>query len=464
MKYILNSICFFILCLCSVSIFSQTESLKLARNGVNFNVFTVSAGRQASSEFILLPNEYKTPHNDIVGVFKNLYDSLDFDNSFFMTNASIVNPNCKPLGLIMHDYKTLQSLNLDDGNGNFFLKPNGLLLFKNDEIVVCQSSDLQKHTNIRMGIQSGPMLIADGIINDNFNPNSRNKNIRSGVGIYTDKTNQNHLVFAISENPVSFYEFSKLFEMEYGCKNALCLESAGSLMTIPYLNTTSDGRNDVICNYLYYKPFYGMSSGTGFAISNDGYIITNHHVIDGAKNIGIKGVNGDFDETMKAEVKIVDAKNDLAILKIIDQKYKGIDIPPYDISPTISDVGTSAYALGYPLRSTMGDEIKLTNGLISAKTGFQGDVSTYQISVPIQPGNSGGPLFNNDGSIIGITSSGHTGAQNANYAIKTNYLYLLLGLLDDPPNLPVGNIIKGKSLSEQVKVVKKFIYIIETNF
>ena len=167
---------------------------------------------------------------------------------------------------------------------------------------------------------------------------------------------------------------------------------------------------------------------------------------------------------MKAEVKIVDAKNDLAILKIIDQKYKGIDIPPYDISPTISDVGTSAYALGYPLRSTMGDEVKLTNGLISAKTGFQGDVSTYQISVPIQPGNSGGPLFNNDGSIIGITSSGHTGAQNANYAIKTNYLYLLLGLLDDPPNLPVGNIIKGKSLSEQVKVVKKFIYIIETNF
>ena len=102
--------------------------------------------------------------------------------------------------------------------------------------------------------------------------------------------------------------------------------------------------------------------------------------------------------------------------------------PSFNISPSVSDVGTSAYALGYPLRSTMGDEIKLTDGIISAKTGFQGDISTYQISVPIQPGNSGGPLFNKDGTIIGITSSGHTGAQNANYAIKTNYLYILLGL------------------------------------
>ena len=448
----------------SLSSFAQTDSKKITNDGNNYNVFTVSAGRQSASDFILLPNQYKTPHNRIVDVFKDIYDSLDFDNSFFMTNASIVDPNCKPLGLVIYDYQTLQSLNMGDGSGNFYLKPNGLLLFKNNEVVVCQSSDFQKHTNVRMGIQSGPMLIADGVINNHFNPNSRNRNIRSGVGIYTDETNQNHLVFAISENPVSFFEFSKFFETEFGCLNALCLESAGSLMTIPYLTSSFDNRNDIICNYLYYKPFYGMSSGTGFAISNDGYVVTNHHVIDGAKNVGIKGVNGDFSEALEAKVIKVDAKNDLAILKITDKRFNGTDIPPFNISPSVSDVGTSAYALGYPLRSTMGDEIKLTDGIISAKTGFQGDISTYQISVPIQPGNSGGPLFNKDGTIIGITSSGHTGAQNANYAIKTNYLYILLGLLDDPPTLPIGNIVKGKSLADQVKIVKKFIYIIETNF
>lgn len=446
------------------SSYSQSTSKTVSHLENEYSTFTVSAGRKSSSDFSLLPNKSRAPHSKIVDVFKDIYDSLDFDNSFFMTNASIVNPNCSPVGLLIYDYTTLQSLNTDNGNGNFYLKPNGLLLFKQNEIVVCQTDDFQKHSNIRIGVQSGPMLITDGVINSHFNPSSRNKNIRSGVGIFTDKTNQNRIVFAISENPVSFYDFSKFFEEEYGCKNALCLESAGSLMTIPYLQTSSDSRNDVICYYIYCKPFYGMSSGTGFAISDDGYVVTNHHVIDGAKSVSIKGVNGDFSESYKAKIKLVDAKNDLAILKIDDPKFSSIKTPPYIISHGISDVGTSAFALGYPLRSTMGDEIKLTNGIISAKTGFQGDISTYQISVPIQPGNSGGPLFNDKGTIIGITSSGHTQAQNANYAIKTNYLHNLLDLIDEPPKLPITNLISSKSLTEQVKEVKKFIYIIETSF
>tara|TARA_B110001452_G_scaffold99020_1_gene82021 strand:- start:3058 stop:4449 length:1392 start_codon:yes stop_codon:yes gene_type:complete len=443
--------------------YSQSESKTVKHNGNDFNVFTISAGG-VSSEFALLQNTNQIPHNQIIDNFKELYDSLDFDNAFFMTNASIVDPNCMPVGLLIYNYNTIQSINNNNGSGNFFLKPNGLLLFKHKEIVVCQSSDFQKHSNIKNGVQSGPMLITEGSINENFNPNSKNLNIRSGVGIYTDKTNQNHAVFAISENQVSFYEFSKFFEEEFNCKNALCLESAGSLMTIPYLQSSSDGRNDVVCNYIYFKPMYGEASGTGFAISEDGYIVTNHHVVDGAKTINIKGINGDFDESLKAKIKLVDSKNDLAILKIDDPKFSNIPIPPYTISQNISDVGTSAFAMGYPLRSTMGDEIKLTNGIISAKTGFQGDISTYQISVPIQPGNSGGPLFNEKGTIIGITSSGHTGAQNANYAIKTNYLFNLLGLLDKQPELPTTNTVSNKSLPEQVKDLKKFIYIIETSF
>lgn len=66
----------------------------------------------------------------------------------------------------------------------------------------------------------------------------------------------------------------------------------------------------------------------------------------------------------------------------------------------------------------MGDEIKLTTGVISSKTGFQGDVSLYQISAPIQPGNSGGPLFDNKGNLIGIVNAKHKGAENVGYAIK----------------------------------------------
>lgn len=63
-----------------------------------------------------------------------------------------------------------------------------------------------------------------------------------------------------------------------------------------------------------------------------------------------------------------------------------------------------------------GVDVKLTNGIVSARTGFHGDVSQYQISAPVQPGNSGGPLFDSKGNIIGVVSAKHAGAENAGYA------------------------------------------------
>ena len=66
----------------------------------------------------------------------------------------------------------------------------------------------------------------------------------------------------------------------------------------------------------------------------------------------------------------------------------------------------------------MGDEVKLTNGIISSKTGFQGDVTTYQISVPLQAGNSGGPLFDSKGNVIGIVNAKHLGTENVSYVVK----------------------------------------------
>ena len=66
---------------------------------------------------------------------------------------------------------------------------------------------------------------------------------------------------------------------------------------------------------------------------------------------------------------------------------------PYTFSKTLIETGEMVFALGYPLRATMGDEIKLTNGIISSRTGFMGNISNYQISIPVQPGNSGGPMF-----------------------------------------------------------------------
>lgn len=205
-----------------------------------------------------------------------------------------------------------------------------------------------------------------------------------------------------------------------------------------------------------------VGSGTGFAISSNGIIVTNYHVIENAKTIKVRGVNSDFNKTYKAKVLVSDKNNDLALIQIDDYGFTSLGTIPYTLKTKLANVGESIFALGYPLRAAMGDEIKLTNGIISSKTGFQGDITSYQVSAPVQPGNSGGPLFDNNGNIIGIINAKLTIAENASYAIKTSYLMNLIDLLDSPPKLTTANTLTGKSLATQVQIVNKFVYIIET--
>ena len=200
-------------------------------------------------------------------------------------------------------------------------------------------------------------------------------------------------------------------------------------------------------------------SGSGFALK-DGYIVTNYHVIDGAKSIQIQGVKGDFTIKYNAEVIATDKFNDLALLKVSDSKFAGFGTIPYNVKTSVSDVGEDIFVLGYPLTSTMGDEIKLTTGVISSKTGFQGDVSLYQISAPIQPGNSGGPLFDNKGNLVGIVNAKHTGAENVGYAIKTSYLRNLIESSISTNILPTNPQTATLSLPEKVKKLKNFVFMI----
>jgi S1-C subfamily serine protease len=205
-----------------------------------------------------------------------------------------------------------------------------------------------------------------------------------------------------------------------------------------------------------------LSSGTGFGISSNGIIVTNYHVIDGAKSIKVRGVNSDFNKTYNAKVLVSDKNNDLALIQIDDYGFTSLGTVPYTIKTGLVGVGENIFVLGYPLRATMGDEIKLTNGIVSSRTGFQGDITSYQISAPVQPGNSGGPLFDSQGNLIGIINAKHGGAENASYAVKTSYLTNLIDLLPSPPKLQTVNSLTGKTLTQQVELVKKFVYIIET--
>lgn len=200
-------------------------------------------------------------------------------------------------------------------------------------------------------------------------------------------------------------------------------------------------------------------SGTGFAL-NDGYIATNYHVVENAKSITVQCVNGISSEKYSASVIATDKVNDLAIIQIKDSRFTNFGIIPYRVKTSTSDIGENVFVLGYPLITTMGKDIKLTTGIISSKTGFMGDVALYQISAPIQPGNSGGPLFDNQGNLIGIVNAKHKGAENVGYAIKASYLNNLIESVANTSVLPSKNTISALDLTQKVKSLEKFVFMI----
>lgn len=209
------------------------------------------------------------------------------------------------------------------------------------------------------------------------------------------------------------------------------------------------------------------TSGSGFFISKDGYIATNAHVIDGAKNISVSISNEIGTYKYSAKTILSDSKNDVALLKIDDEKFKGLSSIPYTIMEK-ADVGEKVFTIGYPLNDIMGNNYKVTDGIISAKSGIEDDVRFYQITVPLQPGNSGGPLFNDKGSIIGLTTARlnskavGTQIENVNYAIKSSYLLTLYNMLPNSNSLATSSSLVGKELKDQIKVLKNYVCLVET--
>lgn len=202
-------------------------------------------------------------------------------------------------------------------------------------------------------------------------------------------------------------------------------------------------------------------TGSGFAISNR-YIATNFHVVDGAKRLKISGVNGDFNLSYTVSVVATDVNNDLAILKVSDEHFKGFNGIPYTIYPTNVDVGTDVFVLGYPATIIMGQEVKITTGIINSRSGFQGDVSTYQMSATIQGGNSGGPVFDNDGNVVAVAVGGINrevlqNIENVNYSVKSPYLINLIESCPEHIIVPSSSKLKGLSLPARVKQISPFV-------
>ena len=203
-------------------------------------------------------------------------------------------------------------------------------------------------------------------------------------------------------------------------------------------------------------------SGTGFAISSEGYIVTNYHVIDSAKQIIVQLSKIGIQKQFNAEIILTDKDNDLAIIQIKDSNFDSLGNIPFTFKDNISQMGSKVYTLGYPLINSMGESVKLTDGLISSRTGFQGDISSYQISVPVQPGNSGGPLFDFNGNLIGVVNAKHQNTDNVSYAIKLGTLKNLIELLPISLNQEKVNKLKNLSIPDQVELIEDFVFLIKT--
>jgi S1-C subfamily serine protease len=173
------------------------------------------------------------------------------------------------------------------------------------------------------------------------------------------------------------------------------------------------------------------ASGTGFFITDDGYLITNYHVVKDATKVRLVTSAG----TIASKVVQVDQANDIALLKA-DGQFEPLPI----VSSRTAQLGSTVATIGFPDPSLQGYSPKLAKGEIASLAGIQDDSRYFQISVPVQPGNSGGALVDDLGNVIGIVSAkldesvalAASGAlpENVNYAVKSS---LILSFLESAP-------------------------------
>lgn len=203
------------------------------------------------------------------------------------------------------------------------------------------------------------------------------------------------------------------------------------------------------------------STGTGFVLSKEGLIATNYHVVDGHKSIQVDVYNDGNVKTYDAKVVREDKDNDLALIQITSPDAV-VPAPAFIIKNGTPDVGTSIFTVGYPLALTgLGVEPKFTDGKVSSKSGYNNAINSFQTNIGVQPGNSGGPVFNGKGELIGIINAKIFDADNVSYAIKVSYLSSILESLDQTVVFPAVSSIANQEISTQLKSIIPSVVLIK---
>lgn len=203
------------------------------------------------------------------------------------------------------------------------------------------------------------------------------------------------------------------------------------------------------------------NNGTGFLIDPKGYVVTSAHIVANTKNIAVQANNG---SDLAAQIVLVDAARDIAILKIVDPQFKAPSNVPYAIRHSGVEMAEKIFTLGFPRNN-----IVYAEGYIASLTGFNNDTLTCQISITANPGNSGSPILNKNGEVIGILSAKQNTAEDAVFAIHSKYIFSALEQLQKSDTsyksvkLPLVSTLKEKEREQQVKKISDYVYMVKVN-
>ncbi|MCB0641349.1 MAG: phosphodiester glycosidase family protein, partial [Phaeodactylibacter sp.] len=207
----------------------QRAAFQLARFDNTFDVLILNLKSAGNLDLFLKARTGKNYYD-----FKTLRELMHKEGQrlVFATNAGMFSPSYQPQGLYVEDGRLIKPLDtIQEGYGNFYLQPNGVFCMDSNGTahVAPTATFAQALDTVQFATQSGPMLVIDSAIHPAFTEGSHNKYIRSGVGVLNPHT----LVFAISNQPVNFFDFGSLFKDYFGCRNALYLDGAISKMYLP---------------------------------------------------------------------------------------------------------------------------------------------------------------------------------------------------------------------------------------